>query len=727
MKPQIEQRDLSVGGSMGGVSFGISKAQEAHVMAILRDTLYSDKILAVVREYSANAWDANRAAGRRDTPIEVHLPTADDLYFRVKDSGPGLSHSDVFEIYTQYGESTKRDSDDGVGMLGIGSKSAFAYADSFTVISRHGGKRSTYVAALDPTDRGVMNLLAEEDWDPADTGVEVVIAVEPGDVYAFEQRAHRLFRHFEPRPNINCRLAPPPDERVALASGEIHCTLDGTELVDAYGGGNWVAVMGCIPYNIRLSELNLPPEHQVLHKLSGVIRFDMGAVHFTGSREELRYTKRTKDALSAKFTSLVDEFVSKALEILDSDAETDWQKRLRTRVLLQLGLELPGPYEDLGGAWVKLFDQTDVDTEGNAGGPFRLVRNGSWTNQVTIDRNLRFLIDDAGGGRKIEGYRLAEYDYVVRHNNVKGKEVPTAAQVAELETVLADTLAACKLKSARVEKLSTLYYHEPWQKPSKDPVARAKHRATMFKLVPSIGGYCKPYSDHWEVVTRVPEATDVYVILDHFESGSFYSDYREDQHIAKILKITDQLPTAVYGYKTTEKKPVDRAKLTGVEYDTWRATWKKTLFTPELAEIAQSLYWQWAGGVTSGTRERLNEVVKNLGRKHPISMLIAKSRTAARKFRHKSGDYTRVVQNLADANGITSEKSEAEAHVNQILLTYPLLALSDNKIAELWARGWRDEYAKRHAAWTQYIKLVDRSTVDNIKEDCNATATVHAH
>ncbi len=327
MRPQNEKRELTVGGAVAGVSFGISKADEAHIMGILRDTLYSDKILAVLREYSANAWDANRCAGRGDVPVEVHLPTHDDLYLRIKDVGPGLSRDDVFTVFTQYGASTKRGDDEAVGMLGIGSKSAFAYADSFSVISRHGGTKSTYVAALDPSDRGVINLLAEEPCDPADTGVEIVIAVESGDVSAFESRAYRLFRHFNPRPNINCELPAPPDERVALPSGEIHCSLDGTEDIGAYGGGNWVAVMGCIPYNVKLSELALPPEHQVLHRLSGVVHFDMGAVHFTGSREELRYTKRTKEALAAKFTSLVDEFVSKALEILDSDAETDWQKR----------------------------------------------------------------------------------------------------------------------------------------------------------------------------------------------------------------------------------------------------------------------------------------------------------------------------------------------------------------------------------------------------------------
>ena len=72
----------------------------------------------------------------------------------VRDYGPGLSHDDMFRVFTRYGRSTKRDSNEVVGMLGIGSKSGFAYADTFTVVSRHGGRVRTYVAALDESEIG---------------------------------------------------------------------------------------------------------------------------------------------------------------------------------------------------------------------------------------------------------------------------------------------------------------------------------------------------------------------------------------------------------------------------------------------------------------------------------------------------------------------------------------------------------------------------------------------
>lgn len=64
-------------------AFDINPDDVTHVITLLRDTLYSDKILAVLREYGTNAWDAQReadtAVGRPPQPIVVKLPTRDVL------------------------------------------------------------------------------------------------------------------------------------------------------------------------------------------------------------------------------------------------------------------------------------------------------------------------------------------------------------------------------------------------------------------------------------------------------------------------------------------------------------------------------------------------------------------------------------------------------------------------------------------------------------------------
>src|SRR5678815_1268839 len=102
-----------------------------------------------------------------------------------RDFGPGLSHDDIFNVFTKYGASTKRGTDDAVGMLGIGSKSGFAYSDTFTVTSWHQGRRGVYAAVLDPSDKGELKLLDEGDAG-CETGVQIQIAVKPNDVEEFQ-------------------------------------------------------------------------------------------------------------------------------------------------------------------------------------------------------------------------------------------------------------------------------------------------------------------------------------------------------------------------------------------------------------------------------------------------------------------------------------------------------------------------------------------------------------
>jgi len=113
------------------VSFGIKQDGLAHIFGVLRNQLYSDKILAVVREYSANAVDANVEAGKEDQAIVITAPNSFDPTFRVRDFGNGLNEEEIRDIYANYGESTKRKSNKFIGQLGLGSKSGFAYGDTF--------------------------------------------------------------------------------------------------------------------------------------------------------------------------------------------------------------------------------------------------------------------------------------------------------------------------------------------------------------------------------------------------------------------------------------------------------------------------------------------------------------------------------------------------------------------------------------------------------------------
>ena len=153
-------------------SFGIKDSGLAHIFNVLRNQLYSDKILAVIREYSANAIDAHVEMDKASTPIKVTLPNKLNLKLKVRDFGRGLTETEIAEIYAMYGESTKRGSNAQIGQLGLGCKSAFAYGDNFVINSFVDGNVTSYNAFIDPSQVGRISKLHSKNTSEKN-GIEI--------------------------------------------------------------------------------------------------------------------------------------------------------------------------------------------------------------------------------------------------------------------------------------------------------------------------------------------------------------------------------------------------------------------------------------------------------------------------------------------------------------------------------------------------------------------------
>ena len=136
------ERDHVTHAVIGGkntINFGISDSPE--FFNILSSTLYSDQMLAVVREVLCNAWDAHIDAGITSRPVEV---TFKDDMFIVRDYGKGIHHDSIGPIYGTYGNSTKKNDGKQTGGFGLGCKAPFAYTDHFEVTSYHQGTMTIY-------------------------------------------------------------------------------------------------------------------------------------------------------------------------------------------------------------------------------------------------------------------------------------------------------------------------------------------------------------------------------------------------------------------------------------------------------------------------------------------------------------------------------------------------------------------------------------------------------
>ena len=69
--------------------------------------LYDRPVEAAIREYVSNAYDANVEAGSTE-PVHLHVPTEDEPYLQVSDTGNGLDYLEIVSVFANFGTATKQ-------------------------------------------------------------------------------------------------------------------------------------------------------------------------------------------------------------------------------------------------------------------------------------------------------------------------------------------------------------------------------------------------------------------------------------------------------------------------------------------------------------------------------------------------------------------------------------------------------------------------------------------
>lgn len=165
------------------IDFGISN--DAAFFQILSSTLYTNQILAVVREVLCNAWDAHIEAGKTDMPIQVSIKNNELI---IKDFGKGIPKDMMGQIYGTYGQSTKKTNGQVTGGFGLGCKAPFAYTDHFEVISCNNGLKTIYrISKSSAQTEGKPGITPIVTVPTDETGLAVKINLNSGDVTNFRE------------------------------------------------------------------------------------------------------------------------------------------------------------------------------------------------------------------------------------------------------------------------------------------------------------------------------------------------------------------------------------------------------------------------------------------------------------------------------------------------------------------------------------------------------------
>lgn len=298
-------------------------AFNSKMASILSNGLYSDKIQSIIREISANAVDSHVAAGRNDQPIEVHLPTTWEPWFHVRDFGIGLDHDQVVNIYTCYGASTKTNSNDFVGQLGLGSKSPFSYVDAFDVTARKAGVERQYSMYKSEDGMPSMALLGERPTTEPN-GVTVKLPVKQEDMRRFSEKAAEVFAWYRVKPSMTGKNIDIPVFETAYQGTGWMIRKRGYGLGSS---GRAVVVMGNVAYPIDAGSLpNLTIAQKAILEMPITLQFHIGDVEVAASREGLGYDNRTITNVIARLDMLLTELGGQ-FESRIATAKTEWAAR----------------------------------------------------------------------------------------------------------------------------------------------------------------------------------------------------------------------------------------------------------------------------------------------------------------------------------------------------------------------------------------------------------------
>jgi len=283
---------------IGAQANSFQLTNSAKIIDIVINKMYTNKPGAVIRELSSNAWDSHCAKGNPETPFEITLPTWLDKTFSIRDYGCGIPHDKFENIYTNIGGSTKDSSDEFIGGFGLGSKTPFTMVDSFTVVNWRDGEKSTWLC-FKSQGQPMVNLLAKEPSNEP-SGLQVMFTFKDDEVSEFARQITKQLKYFPTKPVI---------------TGEVEAwdeLPDGWETKDYFytRANSWKTehqvVMGNVAYTLDRWELD--SKHSPLFSKSLTLKVPIGSVDIPPSRENIEYTKKTKDYLHTRFDVLLAEY-----------------------------------------------------------------------------------------------------------------------------------------------------------------------------------------------------------------------------------------------------------------------------------------------------------------------------------------------------------------------------------------------------------------------------------
>jgi len=327
-----KQIDFASNAGFDGFDASIS-ADDMHKLWDMLQNPYKDPIGAVVREYTSNSFDSHaeaqfikthslqeirdeykiyqnfsdedltqlqQAMGSFENPAVVVNIAKDETgwFWSTEDFGIGLSEERIKDVFVSYLKSTKESSNSVIGCFGMGSKSGLSYADMVFIRTRYLGTEYNYM--LRKGEKGPrLDIIEEPTATTERNGTEIKIYMTDSyHTYDFKKACRQQLPYFD----------------------NVYFT-DGVDIKDSLiiRGTHWLVAQNppIVGAHICLGKVAYPIDWKVLGiddiNIPVALTFEVGELDVIQTREDVKYTERTKAAIKEK------------IELLREELSTRWE------------------------------------------------------------------------------------------------------------------------------------------------------------------------------------------------------------------------------------------------------------------------------------------------------------------------------------------------------------------------------------------------------------------
>lgn len=303
---ELTQTDILVGQRSTTRSFGVS--DDPMLMSMLSTGFYQNPLRTMIQEVMFNAWDAHRMGNCQHRPIDIYINDTTGLIIR--DYGPGIepgeNDDNMHDIYCMYGGSTKRGQKNQTGGFGLGSKSPFAYTESFTVTSHFGGMKNMYlISRVSDSNGGKPGMTSLVRVPTTETGLMVTVPLKAGHMdKAYEYVKDILFLS-----GIKAMVhyADEPDEFI----DSLHLPAGSYMVDDEHQSGYVWAVYGGVRYRIMKDD-EYGQEYEFMKLLGNgkdiFVGFAPDTLTPLPNREGLNMGEKSKESVKGTFERCTEKF-----------------------------------------------------------------------------------------------------------------------------------------------------------------------------------------------------------------------------------------------------------------------------------------------------------------------------------------------------------------------------------------------------------------------------------